>query len=61
MHTRHVHSSGPGSKWLGCEPELWATGSVENHELTFEEDVAEDGEANAGIRLNTTKALCKDY
>ena len=49
MHTRHVDSSGPSSSCLGCEPELWATGSVENHELTFEEDVAEDGEANAGI------------
>ena len=49
MHTRHVHSSGPGSSCLWCEPDLWGTGSVENHELTFEEDIAVDGEANARI------------
>lgn len=57
--TRHVHPMICCSSGLGREPELWGTGSVENYELALEEDIAEDGEANAGIRLNAPEALCK--
>ena len=38
-----------GSSWLGRKPELRRTRSVEHYELTLEENVAVDREANTGI------------
>lgn len=40
---------------LSSETELRAAG-VENDVLALQEDVAEDGEANAGVALDTTEA-----
>ena len=47
------------SSGLGCKPELRRAGPVEHHELALEEDVAKDGEANAGIGLDAPEALCE--
>ena len=41
---------------LGSEAQLWAASTVEDDELALEEDVTEDGEANAGVGLNAAEA-----
>lgn len=50
QHTTHL---------LGCEANF-RDGAVEDHELRLEEDVAVDGEPDAGVRLDATEAACKE-
>lgn len=40
---------------LGRKAETGSAAAVENDELGFEEDVAEDGEADAGVRLDAAE------
>ena len=44
---------------LGSKAELGRAGHVEDNELRLEEDVAVDGEPNAGVGLDTTEAGCE--
>ncbi len=48
----------PFPGWLGSESKLRRTRKVEDDELRFEEDIAEDRESNSGIRLDTAEASC---
>lgn len=44
---------------LGSKSELRRAGAIENNELRLEEDVAINGEPDAGVGLDTTEASCR--
>lgn len=46
----------PALRWLGSEAELRGASTAEDDELGLEEDVAEDGEANARVALDAAEA-----
>ena len=54
-----AHSRGNFLSGLGSKAELGRARHVEDDELRLEEDVAVDGEANAGVGLDTTEAGCE--
>lgn len=59
LHTLHRHAA--MGAWidlqrLSSKAEPRAIASIENNELRFEEDVTEDGETDASVRLNATEA-----
>jgi len=44
------------NKWLRREPESRARPTVKDNKLALEEDITPNGETDAGVRLDTTKA-----
>ena len=63
---QHTHTK-PQCKWpvtrlsgLGSEAELGHV-AVEDDELRLEEDVAVDGEPDAGVGLDATEASCESW
>lgn len=53
----HHRASNPLSQTLRRKPQLQRR-ALEHHKLRLEEDIPKDGEADAGVALDATKARC---